>query len=59
MDQVDLENILQNENRIRLDENKRELLEGTITGKEILCCLKKMSDNKSPGNDGFTVEFFF
>lgn len=58
VDQVDLENILQNENRLKLDENKRELLEGTITYKEILCCLKKMSNNKSPGYDGFTVEFF-
>ena len=58
VDQVDLENILQNENRLKLDENMRELLERTITYKETLCCLKRMSNNKSPGYDGFTVEFF-
>ena len=56
---VDLENNLQKENRLKLDENKRESLKGTITYEESLSCLKKMSKNRSPGYDEFTFEVFF
>ena len=33
-------------------------MEGELTESEILAVLKKMKNNKSPGSDGFTVEFF-
>ena len=33
-------------------------LEGKITLDEASVALKKMKNNKSPGSDGFTVEFF-
>ena len=39
-------------------ENKNKL-EGKLTEKEILTDLKKMKNNKNPGIDGFTSEFFF
>ena len=33
-------------------------IQGEITNQEALNVLKKMKNNKSPGSDGFTVEFF-
>ena len=33
-------------------------LEGEITYNEIAHALKNMKNEKSPGNDGFTAEFF-
>ncbi|MCG7878665.1 MAG: reverse transcriptase domain-containing protein [Candidatus Thiodiazotropha endolucinida] len=41
---------LQDEDKIRL--------EGELSEAEILTVLKKMKNNKSPGSDGFTIEFF-
>ena len=37
---------------------KRVSLEGEITLSELLLALKRMKIDKSPGSDGFTVEFF-
>ena len=50
-----LENIQQNP---KLSNESKNNLEGEITEKEILNVLKKMKNNKSPGTDGFTTEFF-
>ena len=41
-----------------LSENQKQDLEGPIKHDEILSALKRMSNNKSPGLDGFTVEFY-
>ena len=45
-------------NTPRLDEESRELCEGKINREECYEALKEMKMNKSPGNDGFTVEFY-
>ena len=42
----------------KLTEEDKKCLEGELSEKEILLVLKKMKNNKSPGSDGFTVEFF-
>ena len=42
----------------KLDEIDRELLKNELTINEITSALKNMDNNKSPGPDGFTVEFF-
>ena len=41
----------------KLDDSKKNSLEGHITIEEMLFSLKNMKNNKSPGSDGFTVEF--
>ena len=41
-----------------LTEEDKIKLEGKITKKEASIALKNMNNNKSPGTDGFTVEFF-
>ena len=41
-----------------LDEEEANDLEGEITLEEATDVLKNMKNNKSPGSDGFTVEFF-
>ena len=52
-------NTLFNINEIpRLDTFHSDKLEGDITYDEALSILKNMKNNKSPGSDGFTVEFF-
>ena len=58
VDQVNLGDILHNGNHKKLNDNMKESIEGNITYDEVLSSLKKMSNNKSPGYDGFTVEFF-
>ena len=51
-----LEHIEQNP---KLSFESRNKFEGELTEKEILAALKKMKkNNKSPGMDGFTSEFF-
>ena len=42
----------------KLNDKKRESLEGKITEKECIKALKSMKKNKSPGNDGLPVEFY-
>jgi hypothetical protein len=39
------------------EEESREC-EGPITYEELVAALKRMKNNKSPGNDGYTAEFF-
>ena len=41
-----------------LTQKQKSSIEGEITEDEIANVLKNMKNNKSPGSDGFTVEFF-
>ena len=43
---------------MKLSENEAELLEGDIKYSEIAEALKNTKNSKTPGNDGFTAEFF-
>lgn len=42
----------------KLNLDQKSSLEGLITFAELTNALKKMKNNKSPGSDGFTTEFF-
>lgn len=42
----------------KLTVEERDKLEGEISSEEILFVLKNMKNNKSPGSDGLSVEFF-
>lgn len=46
------------ENHSKLTEAESEGLEGKINYSELANALRNMKNNKSPGQDGFTVEFF-
>ena len=46
------------ENIPTLTLQEKLLLEGEITLDEASLALKNMKNNKSPGSDGFTVDFF-
>ena len=41
----------------KIAEEEAENLEGKITVEEATCALKRMKNGKSPGSDGFTVDF--
>ena len=41
-----------------LGEESKGLCEGKVTKDDCYKVLKEMKGNKSPGNDGFTVEFY-
>ena len=56
--EVDLNTLLGNYSIPKLNESEKINLEGTISYAEIRFCLKKSSNNMSPGFDGFTYEFF-
>ena len=58
VDQVNLEDMLHNGNHKKLNDNMKESIESNITYDQVLSSLKTMLNNKSPGYDGFTVEFF-
>ena len=57
-EEFDLEEILQGTETERLAAHDSNTLEGELTYSEATLVLKKMSNNKSPGSDGYTVEFF-
>ena len=42
----------------KIEDNRAQQLEGILTLEEISFSLKNMSNGKSPGSDGFSVEFF-
>ena len=42
----------------KLNDTQKDLCEGIVTEKELLTALKSMDNNKSPGNDGLTKEFY-
>ena len=60
-----LSEALVNQNSLFLDDipklckENRDICEGRVTSNECLSALKEMKFNKSPGNDGFTVEFYY
>ena len=58
VEDVDLNTILNFQDIRKLNDNEKNSLEGPITTQEALKALKNMSNNKSPGSDGFTVEFY-
>jgi hypothetical protein len=43
---------------VKLNEEEKESLEGLITLAEAHAALRNMKNNKSPGSDGFTTEFY-
>jgi len=55
---ITLQELFNNIEVPKLSINEQNRLEGELTLSEILNSLKRMSNNTSPGNDGFTVEFF-
>ena len=54
---VNLSNMLPQDTPV-LSEEAKFSLEGPLTLQEIKLALQNMQNNKSPGTDGFTVEFF-
>ena len=57
VEDIDLKYKLRNLNVPVLSNEKQNLLEGAISYEELLMALKNAKNNKSPGSDGFTVEF--
>ena len=53
-----LENIPHHRDIPKLSETEKLSLEGPLTLNETLNALKNMKNNRSPGSDGFTTEFF-
>ena len=56
VDTIDLVNFVHNQTKLSDDE--KNVLEGKITFEEAGAALKEMKNNKSPGNSGFTTEFY-
>ena len=52
-----LNNVL-GDNKDKLSEERSQRLEGKITYAELLQALKQMKNDKSPGLDGYTAEFY-
>ena len=46
------------ENIPKLNQHEKELCNRNISENELLECLKSFKNNKSPGNDGLTKEFY-
>ena len=55
---INLEECLNFEDIPKLSESKKQALEGKITKNEATTALKNMKNNKSPGSDGYTAEFY-
>ena len=58
IDETPISSIIDDKNIGKLDDNTSKQLEGNLTAEEILCAIKNMKNDKSPGIDGFPVEFF-
>lgn len=58
LDEVNLCNLIPYDNIPKLDDEMNKKLEGPITWEESSKALKAMKNDKSPGSDGFTAEFF-
>ena len=54
---VDIFNYVNPSKITKLGENEKQSIEGDISYDELLSCVKKTKNNKSPGVDGFPVEF--
>ena len=57
VDEISIETVL-GDNPNKLNRDKAEKLGGEISYFELAKALKSMKNNKTPGLDGFTVEFF-
>ena len=57
VDEISIETVL-GDNPNKLNRDEAEKLEGEISYFELAKALKSMKNNKTPGLDGFTVEFF-
>ena len=53
-----INNDINNLNPTQLTQPERELLEQDITKKEIEKALSQLKNNKSPGTDGYSAEFY-
>ncbi len=58
LEDVDLDILLQEENIPKLDTEQRDTLDFSLTLDELAVTLKEMKNDKSPGPDGYTVEFY-
>ena len=58
LSEINLKEYLKDTNLPKLTDNDSRLLEGDITMSELTKALKNMKNNKSPGTDGFSSEFF-
>ena len=58
LEDITLENIIDKDVVNVLNDDSANKLEGKITYQEALLALKHMKNDKSPGPDGFTVEFY-
>ena len=55
---IDLNEFFLNDNINKVTDNDKARIEGKITSKEMLECLKKMRNDSSPGSSGFTTAFY-
>ena len=55
---TDLQNYLKTVSNPVLSKEQQDSYEGEITEKELLKALKSMENDKSPGNDGLSKEFY-
>jgi len=55
---INLEDEMQNLNTPKLSNTESKSLEGNISIKEASIALKAMKNNRSPGSDGFSADFF-
>lgn len=55
---ISLPELLHDKDIPKLSFDEQSSIEGALTLSELLNSLKRMANNTSPGNDGFTVEFF-
>ena len=59
MDKLEeMDRFLEKLNLQRLNQEEMEIMNNTITSTEIKTVFKNLSENKSPGLDAFTVEFY-
>lgn len=58
MEDVDLNKILHGYDIPKLNYVMKEKIENDISREESMAALKGLKNNKSPGSDGFTADFF-
>ena len=55
---ADVDFTIENNTNIKVPENIKMLQEEEIKEEEIICAIKGMSNNKTPGDDGIPVDFY-